>query len=171
MWAFRATDDPEFKAAEARQKAENKVQELKSGRRLTRSYGISEHALLAEVRRDLQALLNTVHLHSTQDLSDFPEVENSILNYGLPDLSVHIVDTIHIEQLAVDIRAALIRFEPRMDPRTLVVERDREYEKDHLKVRFLIKAEIRCDPVQVGSEFVADIDPAFGRIKIIGAAA
>lgn len=171
MWAFRAMDDPEFKAAEARQKAENTSQALRSGRRLTRSYGISEHALLSEVRRDLQALLNTVQLNSTQDLSDFPEVENSVLNYGLPDLSVHVVDTIRIEQLAVDIRKALIRFEPRMDPRTLVVERDRDFEKDNLKVRFLIKAEIRCDPVRVGSEFVADVDPAFGRIRIVGAAA
>ncbi|QDG77459.1 type VI secretion system baseplate subunit TssE [Labrenzia sp. PHM005] len=171
MWAFRAMDDPDFKAAEARQKAENENQALKTGRRLTRAYGISDHALLSEVRRDLQALLNTVQLNSTQDLSDFPEVENSILNYGLPDLSVHVVDTIRIEQLAVDIRTALIRFEPRMDPRTLVVERDREFEKDNLKVRFLIKAEIRCDPVRVGSEFVADVDPAFGRIKIVGASA
>ncbi|MBO9426492.1 type VI secretion system baseplate subunit TssE [Labrenzia sp. R4_1] len=171
MWAFRALDDPDFKAAEARRKEENADQQLKTGRRLKRAYGISEHALISEVRRDLQALLNTVQLASTQDLSDFPEVENSILNYGLPDLSVHIVDTIRIEQLAIDIRKALVRFEPRMDPRTLVVERDREFEKDNLKVRFLIKAEIRCDPVRVGSEFIADIDPAFGRIKIIGAAA
>jgi type VI secretion system protein ImpF len=171
MWAFRATDDPEFKAAEARQKAENSAQPLKAGRHLTRAYGISEHALISEVRRDLQALLNTVQLNSTLDLSDFPEVKNSILNYGLPDLSVHVVDTIRIEQLAIDIREALIRFEPRMDPRTLVVERDREFEKDNIKVRFLIKAEIRCDPVRVGSEFIADVDPAFGRIKIAGATA
>lgn len=171
MWAFRATEDPDFKAAEARKKAENAEQQMQSGRRLSRAYGISEQTLVAEVRRDLQALLNTVCLNSTQDLSDFPQVQTSILNYGLPDLSVHIVDTVRIEQLAIDIRQALIRFEPRMDPRTLVVERDREFERDNLKVRFLIKADLRCDPVRVGSEFVADVDPAFGRIKIIGAGA
>ncbi len=171
MWAFRAMDDPDYKAAQERQKENTKSQNLKSGRRLSRSYGVTEQTLLSEVRRDLQALLNTVNLNSTQDLSDFPEVETSILNYGLPDLSVHVVDTIKIERLADDIRDALIRFEPRMDPRTLQVIRDDSIDSDTFKVRFLIKAEIRCDPVRIGSEFIADVDPAFGRIKIIGATA
>lgn len=171
MWAFRAMDDPDYKAAQERQKEDTKTNSLKSGRRLSRSYGVTEHTLLSEVRRDLQALLNTVNLNSTQDLSDFPEVQTSILNYGLPDLSVHVVDTIKIERLADDIRDALIRFEPRMDPRTLQVIRDDSIDSDTFKVRFLIKAEIRCDPVRIGSEFIADVDPAFGRIKIIGATA
>lgn len=169
MWAFRAMDDPDYRAAQERQKQEAEGSALKSGRRLSRSYGISEQTLLSEVRRDLQALLNTVNLHSTQDLSDFPEVQTSILNFGLPDLSVHVVDTIRIERLADDIRQALIRFEPRMDPRTLQVTRDDSVESDTFKVRFVIKADIRCDPVRIGSEFIADVDPAFGRIKIVGA--
>lgn len=171
MWAFRAMDDPDFKASQARDKEAAGGQKLRSGRRLSRAYGVSEHTLLSEVRRDLQALLNTVNLNSTQDLSDFPEVQTSILNFGLPDLSVHVVDTVRIDRLADDIREALIRFEPRMDPRTLKVVRDEEADGDTFKVRFLIKAEIRCDPVRVGSEFIADVDPAFGRIKIIGATA
>lgn len=170
MWAFRAMDDPDYKAAQARQQEAGKSQSLKSGRRLSRSYGISEQTLISEVRRDLQSLLNTVNLNSSQDLSDFPEVENSILNYGLPDLSVHIVDSIRIEKLADDIKQALIRFEPRMDPRTLKVVRDEEDASETFKVRFIIKADIRCDPVRVGTEFVADVDPALGRIKIVGAA-
>ncbi len=162
-------DDPDYKAAQDRQKTSASGKALKSGRRLSRAYGVSEQTLLSEVRQNLQALLNTVNLNSTQDLSDFPEVENSILNFGLPDLSVHVVDTIQIERLADDIREALIRFEPRMDPRSLQVVRDDNVESDTFKVRFVIKAEIRCDPVRVSSEFIADVDPAFGRIKIIGA--
>ncbi|MCV0426074.1 MAG: type VI secretion system baseplate subunit TssE [Roseibium sp.] len=171
MWAFRALDDPDYKAAQARQNESQGEQKLKSGRRLSRAHGVSEHTLISEVRRDLQALLNTVNLNSTQSLSDFPEVENSILNYGLPDLSVHVVDSIRIDRLADDIRQALIRFEPRMDPRTLQVVRDDNVESETFKVRFLIKAEIRCDPIRVGSEFIADVDPSFGRIKIVGATA
>ncbi|MDN3719129.1 type VI secretion system baseplate subunit TssE [Roseibium salinum] len=171
MWAFRAVDDPDYKAARARQNELKDGQKLKSGRRLSRAYGLSEHALLAEVRRDLQSLLNTVNLNSAQDLSDFPEVATSVLNYGLPDLSVHVVDTARIDSLADDIREALVRFEPRMDPRTLQVTRDDNTDSDTFKVRFVIKAEIRCDPVRVGSEFIADVDPAYGRIKIIGATA
>ncbi|TYC50446.1 type VI secretion system baseplate subunit TssE [Rhodobacterales bacterium] len=169
MWAFRAMDDPDYRAAQNRHDQEGKAQNLASGRRLSRSYGISEQTLLAEVRRDLQALLNTVNLNSSQDLSDFPEVQSSIINYGLPDLSVHVVDSIRIDKLADDIRQALIHFEPRMDPRTLKVERDREAESETFKVRFVIKADIRCDPVRVGTEFIADVDPSYGRIKIIGA--
>ena len=93
------------------------------------------------------------------------------MNFGLPDLSVHIVDTVRIDRLADDIKEALIRFEPRMDPRTLQVARDENVDSETFKVRFLIKADIRLDPVRVGSEFVADVDPAFGRIKILGATA
>jgi len=171
MWAFRAMDDPDYKAAQERQKDAGGGQQLKAGRRLSRAYGVSEQALLSEVRRDLQALLNTINLNSAQDLSDFPEVQTSILNFGLPDLSVHVVDTVQIERLAGDIRQALIRFEPRMDPKTLQVVRDDSVESDTFKVRFLIKADVRCDPVRVGSEFIADVDPALGRIKIIGASA
>ncbi len=171
MWAFRAMDDPDYKASQARRKELEQGGKVKSGRRLSRAYGVTEHTLLAEVRRDLQALLNTVNFNSTQGLSDFPEVENSILNFGLPDLSVHVVDTVRIDRLADDIREALLRFEPRMDPRTLQVARDDSVEGDTFKVRFVIKAEIRCDPVRVSSEFIADVDPAFGRIKIVGATA
>lgn len=169
MWAFRAMDDPEYKAAQARQKEAPDRQKIRSGRQLSRSYGVSEQTLLAEVRRDLQVLMNTVNLNSAQDLSDFPEVQKSILNFGLPDLSVHLVDTTSISQLATDIRDALLRFEPRMDPRTLQVVRDEDVEADTFKVRFIIKAEIHCDPVRIGSEFIADVDPAVGRIKIVGA--
>ncbi|MEO9528689.1 type VI secretion system baseplate subunit TssE [Roseibium sp.] len=169
MWAFRAMEDRDYRDSQARQKEDKTVGSLRSGRRLSRAYGVSEHTLLAEVRRDLQALLNTVNLNSTQDLSNFPEVASSILNFGLPDLSVHIVDTVRIDRLAEDIRVALTRFEPRMDPRNLQVTRDDSTDGDTFKVRFIIKAEIRCDPIRVSSEFIADVDPAFGRIKIIGA--
>jgi type VI secretion system protein ImpF len=169
MWAFRAMEDPDYKASQTRQADDATNGTLRSGRRLSRAYGVSEHTLLSEVRRDLQALLNTVNLNSTQDLSDFPEVETSVLNFGLPDLSVHIVDTVRIDRLAEDIRVALTRFEPRMDPRSLQVSRDDSAEADTFKVRFIIKAEIRSDPIRVASEFIADVDPAYGRIKIIGA--
>ena len=39
------------------------------------------------VLRDVSWLLNTVHLQATQDLSDWPQVASSTVNYGIPDLA------------------------------------------------------------------------------------
>lgn len=168
MWAFRAMDDPEYRAAVTRQSGSEGAG-ARSGRRLSRSYGISERALLSEVRHDLQALLNTTNLNSTQDLSAYPEVASSIINYGLPDLSTHAVDSARIDVLAKQIREAIIRFEPRMDPATLEIHPEQIDQDGVFKVRFHIKAILRCDPIRISSEFVADLDRAFGRLKIVEA--
>ncbi len=169
MWAFRAMDDKEYREAQRKRRDSGASERVREGRRLTRAYGISSQALLSEVKRDLENLLNTINLDSCQSLDDFPEVARSILNFGIPDLSVHVVDSFQINALAADIRNALLTFEPRMAPETLTVTRDESVDPADLKVRFVISAELRCDPVRLPSEFIADVDPGLGRIKITGA--
>lgn len=66
------------------------------------------------VRRDLSALLNTKR-RETEIPSHFPECENSLLNFGIPDFtSLSIKDPSEQHRLRRAIEAAVRKFEPRL---------------------------------------------------------
>ena len=82
----------------------------------------SETAMRTTVRRELSWLLNTVHLGAGQDLSRYPHVQTSVLNYGLPDLTGRVSTAKAVQSRARDIEEAIRNFEPRMDPQKTRVE-------------------------------------------------
>ena len=69
--------------------------------------GFSVDRLRDAVKRDLAWLFNTTHLAASQDLSDYPYVEQSVLNYGLPDLSGKTLAGIDDKELERLIRVAI----------------------------------------------------------------
>ena len=75
---------------------------------------LSLERLRAVVKRDLAWLLNTCNLAATQDLSDFPEVRHSVLNYGLPDLTGTSLSSLDVAALERMVKQAIIDFEPRI---------------------------------------------------------
>jgi type VI secretion system protein ImpF len=75
---------------------------------------LSPRALRESVQRDIGWLLNASGIDGVFDLSAYPHVASSVLNYGLPDLAgrnVAALTPAMIEQL---IRDALWSFEPRL---------------------------------------------------------
>ncbi|WP_089728260.1 type VI secretion system baseplate subunit TssE [Candidatus Thiosymbion oneisti] len=60
---------------------------------------LSPRQLRSSVIRDLQWLLTAVDLASVQDLSPYPQVVNSVLNYGLPDLAGKNVSGLEVGEL------------------------------------------------------------------------
>src|SRR6516165_3919186 len=58
-----------------------------AGRRLRPRHLITEPVLRREVGHDVDALLNTIALESTIDMTDAPYVRKSIINFGLPDIA------------------------------------------------------------------------------------
>jgi type VI secretion system protein ImpF len=118
---------------------------------------ITEQMLRREVARDLDALLNTVAMESTIDMTDVPYVRKSILNFGLPDIASLTIEAVEVRRIPGEIRAALINFEPRLAAASLEIERDTSVDADELKVRFLVRADLTCYPIQIPVEFVADI--------------
>jgi type VI secretion system protein ImpF len=66
------------------------------------------------VKRDLTWLLNSCNLGSTQDLSNYPEVARSTINYGMPDLAGATRSGIDAHSLERTIRQAILDFEPRI---------------------------------------------------------
>lgn len=68
----------------------------------------------ANIRRDLECLLNT-RLYRPLDLARYPELQSSVVNYGLPDFSTVLLGSAeHREGFRQAIRATIERFEPRL---------------------------------------------------------
>jgi len=66
------------------------------------------------VLRDIRWLLNTGHLHQLQPLDEYPEVKQSTVNYGVPDLSGNVLSVADLPRLEQAVRQAILDFEPRM---------------------------------------------------------
>lgn len=73
------------------------------------------------VLRDLVWLLNTTHLSSSDDLSAYPEVEHSVINYGIGELSGRLVSGMDTRELERVVRQAILDFEPRILAHTVRV--------------------------------------------------
>jgi type VI secretion system protein ImpF len=156
-----------FRAAHAAKDATKPVdtrteagERVVAGRRLRTRQVITEPVLRREVSRDLEAMLNTVAMESTVDMSDAEWVRKSVLNYGLPDISSHGANAVAMRKLPDEIRAAIVNYEPRLAAASLQIERDPAPDADGLRVRFIVRAELTCEPVHVPIEFVADITEA-----------
>jgi type VI secretion system protein ImpF len=156
MHAFRAAHE----AGDATSKIDLRTDDgdrVVAGRRLRPRQVITEKVLRREVARDLDALLNTVALESTVELTEVPYAQKSILNFGLPDISNLTIDTIEIKRIPEEIRAAVVNFEPRLAAASLQIERDLTLDTAELRVRFVVRADLTCYPVQIPVEFIADI--------------
>lgn len=137
-----------------------------SGRMLSKQSAITEPALRQEVARDLDSLLNTIALESSLDLGDCDHVRRSILNYGLPDVAHRSIDEYSVTDLKDEIRTAIMQYEPRLLEKSIAVARDLTINPSDLKLRFLVSADLWCEPVNVPIEFVADLELDSGKIRI-----
>jgi type VI secretion system protein ImpF len=73
------------------------------------------------VIRDLAWLLNSVSLDSVVDLSPYPSVKRSVLNYGMPDISGHTSTSIDTERLEKALTRVIYEYEPRIIQNSLKV--------------------------------------------------
>jgi len=137
-----------------------------ASRRSTARGAITEPLLRREVATDLVALMNTVALESCIDLEAFGHVRKSVLNYGFPDLVHRSIDELDSHDISAQLKAVLTRFEPRLLPASIQVTRDATIAKSELKVRFVVNAELACEPLNVPVEFVADVEFDTGKILI-----
>jgi type VI secretion system protein ImpF len=107
---------------------------------------VNARALRESVQRELSWLLNTMNLEVVQDLSRHPEVQRSVLNYGVTSFAgrgAHEVDPV---ATAAKIRAAIEYFEPRL--RNVQVLPDARTDGgDGSLLDFRIEAELWGNPV------------------------
>ncbi len=165
MYAFRAAHEARdaAKRVEIRDEAGERVI---AGRRAAARTAITEPVLRREVATDLAMLMNTVNFESVEDLSAAPEVRRSILNFGIPDLTHRSLDEKHVGDVAGEIRRALVQYEPRLVAETIQTSRDTRVRASDLQIRFLVRADLKCDPLNVPIEFVADVEVESGKVRI-----
>jgi len=165
MLAFRAA----YEARDARKKFDLRDQSgerIIAGRRSMGRHPISEALLRREVSHDLETLLNTIALESTLDMSGRDCVRTSILNYGLPDIANRSIDEVTDDELSGSLRTTLLNYEPRLDRKTIRVRRDASIGPEQLKLRFIVHADLKAEPLNVPVEFVADVELDSGDIQI-----
>ena len=147
----RLTDDEPDKKTESRER-----------RVLTKSQ------LRAAVLRDLAWLLNSVQLSSSEDLSAYPEVQKSVINYGLPSLSGETAATIEIGDIEQAIRDSILRFEPRLLPDSLLIEvtEGESVMNWHNIISIRISARLWAQPVPLEMLLRTEIDLETGQVEL-----
>jgi type VI secretion system protein ImpF len=154
MYVFRAAHEAKdaTKNADLRNESGDRVI---AAPRLRARRTITEPLLRREVSRDLEALLNSIALESSVDMTGAPLVRKSILNFGIPDVTRRTIDEIGVNDIPEEVKTAILAFEPRLT--SLHIERDKSVDPAELKVRFIVRADLTCEPVHVPVEFIADV--------------
>ena len=165
MAAFRQA----YAEGDARQRVDERDEageRVVAGRRATGRGSMSEAALQRTVSEDLESLMNTVNLEAMEPLDEHDAVRTSILNFGFPDVVHRTIDEMGVNDIGDEIRTALKTFEPRLVSNSIHVARDWKVGADELKIRFVVRADLDCDPLNLPVEFVADLERDTGKITI-----
>lgn len=131
---------------------------------------LSPQKLRESVRRDLSWLLNSAHLAAVEDLSDYPQVERSTLNFGMPDLTGKTASTVDVVAVEKAIRRALWEFEPRLLKESVRVKvLKNESELNHNAVSFSIEADLWAQPLPLRVLMQTRIDLETGDAVVVEA--
>jgi type VI secretion system protein ImpF len=107
---------------------------------------VSMRHLREYVCRDLGALLNCANLDAVVDLAAFPQVQASVLNFGMPSLAGRVARSTDPQQVAATIEVAIRRFEPRLSAVRVTPEMGEEGSETHV-LAFRIEAQLWGHPV------------------------
>jgi type VI secretion system lysozyme-like protein len=125
---------------------------------------ISMRRLRECVQRDLSWLLNTGNLAVVQDLSRYPLVARSVLNYGMPSLAGRMVTSVDIRVTAKRLQDAIANYEPRLSRVQVTPEASRD--SDEMTLSFKIDAELWGQPVPQHLVLRTSIDVDTGDVRI-----
>jgi len=130
---------------------------------LTRARSLRE--LKAALRRDLEWLLNTRRTIETSPAS-LKELERSLYNYGLPDISsLYLRSSKDQDTLLKAIRVAINYFEPRLLNIKVTLE---PASHDTRVIRFGIEGLLRMDPAPEHVFFDTMLEPMSGQYQVKG---
>lgn len=122
------------------------------------------------VLRDLTWLLNTECFESVADLESVPQVQSSVLNFGIPAVTGVTASGLQLTKLERQVRNALIAFEPRLLKEKLLVEAllsDDEMSRNTLV--FDINGELWAQPVPIRLHLRTELDLETGKVSILEA--
>jgi type VI secretion system protein ImpF len=128
---------------------------------------LSQKQFKDAVIRDIGWLLNTVSLDCVFDLSPYPEVKNSVLNYGLPDISGHTASSIDAVSLEKSLLRSIGQFEPRIIQRSMKVKvHSNPDEMDHNSLMFEVEAHVFGQPMPFQVVLRSELDLECGKFNL-----
>lgn len=130
---------------------------------------VSMRRLREYVCRDLAALLNCSSLDTSVDLSNYPEVRRSVLNYGMPSLVGRTARTVDPLEIARLIETAIAQFEPRLSHLQVTPEMGEEGAETHV-LAFRIEAQLWGQPTPQQLVLRTSIDIDSGDVRVADAA-
>ncbi len=128
---------------------------------------MSKNQLRQAVLRDLGWLFNATQ-SLPREAQAIPELATSVLNFGMPPLSGQLASKLDIVQLEKMIRQAIMRFEPRILPETLVV-RALEFSSvldTHNVIEFDIRGHLWAQPVPLEVLLRTQLDLEAGLVNV-----
>jgi type VI secretion system protein ImpF len=128
---------------------------------------INEARLRDLLRRDLSWLLNTTHMAAVQDLSTYPEVSRSVLNYGIPDLAGRTLSSVDPKQLERFMKEAITSYEPRLLKRSLKLSvTSAKTASGQNGLVFDIEAELWSQPIPLALYLRTEINLEDGSVRV-----
>ncbi|GLR71888.1 type VI secretion system baseplate subunit TssE [Agaribacter marinus] len=146
----RLSDDDPQKLSESREKRVISVSRLKE-----------------LVQRDLAWLLNSVHASANMDLSDYPEIQKSTLNYGILDLSGVNALAMSAKAIERELVKSIKNYEPRIIPRTLKIKVHlAKEEMSGNTLSFEITGDLWAQPLPLQLFLKTDVDIENGSLSL-----
>jgi type VI secretion system protein ImpF len=128
---------------------------------------LNKTQLRQAVLRDLQWLLNSVQI-SPKLLVGAEHVKQSVLNFGLPALAGETATQIAHGDIEEAIRMAIVRFEPRIDAKTLEVRMvlSGSVLDTHNVLQLQIRGQLWAQPVPLDLILKASVDLETGQMAL-----
>jgi type VI secretion system protein ImpF len=118
------------------------------------------------VRRDLASLFNATSLEVVEDLTDYPNVRRSTLNFGLPDLAGKTASGLDLPELERALSHAIHEFEPRLLEGTIKVSSEAIDAKSHNMMVATIQADLWSQPLPQKLLLRTELDLENGEVKL-----
>ncbi len=121
------------------------------------------------VLRDLSWLLNCSSIESQIDLTAYPRIRNSVVNFGVPPLAGRRFSEMDLNGIAEGIRNAILTFEPRVLAESLQVTAIRDATAEsHNQIVFQIRAAFWFEPYPLEMAIRAQWDVENGIMDLSG---
>lgn len=132
--------------------------------------GMPVSRLRQAVLRDLGWLFNAHNLASLQDLEEFSQVAHSVVNFGIRDLSGYAASGVDLSEIEQMLRQAILDFEPRILPNSVVVRAIRPADESHHNLMvFSIEGDLWAQPAPIKLRIKTELDLETGIVNVVSA--
>ena len=130
---------------------------------------MSKEELRAVVLRDLEQLLNATRIIDTTLYKRWPQLEGSVLAYGMPPIAGQVASSVDVKDFERTVATTIKWFEPRIDPASLSVQAESQQGLMHLHnvIGLRISGLLWAQPYPIELMLRTEIDLETGRVALL----